>query len=115
MSIRIEKLNDLIRDNLGKIFGRELSLKPGVFISIAKVDTTADLKYSRVYLSVFPEKEKTYVEKTIQHEIGKLQKELNRSLQIRILPKLKFIIDDKQEKISEIEKIFDQIKKEKES
>jgi len=113
MSIRIEKINDLVRDSLSEIFGHELSFKKGILVSISKVDTTADLKNSLVYLSVFPESEKNYVEKTIQHEIGKLQKCLNQKLQTRILPRLKFIMDDKQEKISELEKIFEQIRKEK--
>jgi ribosome-binding factor A len=114
MTIRTEKVNDLVRDNLSRIFQRELLIKEGVLISIAKVKTTPDLKNTRVYLSVFPAKEKSYVEKTIEYENSQLQKKLNQTLKMKILPKLEFIVDDKQEKISEIEKVFEQIKKEKE-
>jgi len=114
MTMRTEKVNDLIRDNLSQIFQRELSIKEGVFVSIVKVETTPDLKNARVYLSVFPTKEKVYTKKTIEHENSQLQKKLNQTLKMKILPRLEFIIDDKQEKISEIEKVFEQIKKEKE-
>ncbi|KKQ01342.1 MAG: hypothetical protein US10_C0016G0012 [Candidatus Moranbacteria bacterium GW2011_GWD2_36_198] len=69
MSERIVKLNKLFKEHLGEIFQRELSLKPGVFLTIAKVDTTPDLRYTRVSISVFPFKDTDYAMKTLAKEI----------------------------------------------
>lgn len=113
MSRRIEKINELIREHLSQIFQKELSLKKGVLVTIFKVDTARDLSQAKVYLSIFPFKEKQYVLKTLQKEIFGLQKKLNEKMQTKILPKIIFLADDSQEKLSDLEKIFEKIKKEK--
>ena len=56
MSERIQKINKLIKRHLGEIFLKELSLKPGLFLTVSKVDTTPDLRYTQVFISVFPYK-----------------------------------------------------------
>jgi ribosome-binding factor A len=109
MSQRIIRLNKLIRTHLGEIFQRELSLKPGVFVTISKVDTTPDLRYTRVSLSVFPFKDSEYALKTLNKEKYSLQGALNKKLVIKPLPRLVFEIDSTEEKADEIEKILLQI------
>ena len=109
MSQRIIKLNKLIQSYLGEILERELSLKLGVFVTISKVDTTPDLRYTRVSLSVFPFKESNYALKTITKEKYSIQGALNRKLVLKPLPRLVFQIDETEEKADEIEKILLQI------
>ncbi len=109
MSERIIKLNKLIQSHLGEIFQRELSLKSGVFVTISKVDTTPDVRYTRVSISVFPYKESAYVLKAIGNEKYAIQGALNKKLAIKPLPRLVFQIDSTEEKADEIEKILLQI------
>ncbi len=109
MSQRIIKLNKLIQNHLGEIFQRELSLKSGVFLTISKVDTTPDVRYTRVSLSVFPFKDSNYALKTIGKEKYAIQGALNKKLGIKPLPRLVFQIDSTEEKADEIEKILLQI------
>lgn len=109
MSQRIIKLNKLIRTYLGEILQRELSLKTGVFVTISKVDTSPDLRYTRVSLSVFPFKDSDYALKTINKEKFSIQGALNRRLALKPLPRLVFQIDPTEEKADEIEKILLQI------
>lgn len=106
MSPRITKLNKLIKEHLGEIFQRELSLKPGVFLTIAKVDTTPDVRYTRVSISVFPYKESNYALKTISKEIFSIQGKLNKKLVMRPLPRLQFSLDSTEENADKIEKIL---------
>ena len=113
MSLRIEKLNDLIRDNLAEIFQKKLSFKRGIFVSVSKVETSANLSESKVFLSVFPSESRQYAMKTVEKELYKIQKYSNQKLRIRKFPRLKFVAENKLEKVSEIEKIFQQIKEEK--
>ncbi len=110
MSNRIVKVNELIRQNVDDILLKELSLKEGVFITIAKVDTSPDLRYTRIFVSVFPECEMNYVTKTLQKEVSRIQGKLNRRLQMKPLPKVEFKLDLTESKADEIEKILKEIR-----
>ncbi len=113
MSERIEKINDFIRDKVSEIIQRELSLKKSVFVSIIKVTTTIDLESAKIMVSVFPEKERDYAMKTLQKEIYRIQGALNKTLQIRCIPKIEFTLDKTQEKVEKLESVFKQIKEER--
>jgi len=106
MSQRIAKINSLIRQYLAEILIKNLSLKLGVFLTIAKVDTTPDLRYTRIFLSVFPEKEIDYVEQTLKKEKYLLQGSLNKKLHMKPLPKIVFQIDTTEAQADKIEKIL---------
>lgn len=106
MSTRITKINDLIRSHINEIITRELDLKSGVFVTIAKVDTTSDLRYTRVFVSIFPEKETGYTLKTLEKELYKIQGILNRKLHMKPLPRVEFRIDTTEVKADEIEKLL---------
>ena len=112
MSNRIDKVNDLIRDNISQIINKDLALKQGIFVSITKVDTSRDLRYTKIFVSIFPEKEIDYTMKTFKKELFKIQKLSNQRLHSKILPKITFILDSTGNKITELDKIFDQIKAE---
>lgn len=109
MPNRIEKINALIQKNLSEIISRELSIKPGIFITISKVDTTPDLRYTRVFVSIFPEKEQSYAIKALENEIYPLQGSLNKTLSMKPLPKIEFKIDLTESKADEVEKLLKQI------
>jgi ribosome-binding factor A len=106
MSDRIPKINELIRSHLGELLTRDLDLKPGIFLTISKVDTTPDLRYARVSVSVFPEKETNYAIKPLKHEAYRLQGKLNKKLAMRPLPRLTFQADMTEAKADVIEKIL---------
>lgn len=109
MSTRIDKINELIRHHVNDIILKDLSLKSGVFVTISKVDTTPDIRYTRVFISIFPEKEIRYATKTLDREIFKIQGSLNKKLSMRPLPKIEFRVDMTESKADEIEKLLKEI------
>jgi ribosome-binding factor A len=109
MSQRILKINELIRAHINDIILKDLSLKGGVFVTIAKVDTSSDLRYTRIFLSVFPEKERSYAMHTLEKEIFKIQGILNKKLSTHPLPKIRFELDITESKADEIEKLLKEI------
>ncbi len=111
MSDRLLKINELIKKHLGEIIARELDLKPGVFVTVAKVDTTPDLRYTRIFVSIFPEKEIDYAAKTLKKELYRIQGALNKKLVMKPLPKIEFKIDMTESKADEIEKLLKEINK----
>ncbi len=112
MNTRIQKINELIRKHTDDILLKNLSLKDGVFITIAKVDTTSDLRYTRIFLSIFPERETNYVLKTLEQEIYKMQGYLNKKLHMKPLPRIEFKIDITESNADKIEKLLKQAKRE---
>lgn len=109
MSQRISKINELIKAHINDIILKELSLKEGVFVTIAKVDTSSDLRYTRIFVSVFPEGERRYIMKTLEKEIYKIQGALNKKLHMRPLPKIIFRLDITESVADEIEKLLKEI------
>jgi ribosome-binding factor A len=108
-TLRITKINSLIRKYLAEIMERELSLKAGVFITIAKVDTSRDLRYTRMFISVFPEQETRYVSETLRKELSQIQKSLYAKISMKPMPKLSFEIDKTEQEADKIEKALKDI------
>jgi ribosome-binding factor A len=109
MSFRIQQINKLIRNRIAEILRRELDLKPGIFLTVVKVDTSSDLRYTRISISVFPEKESEYALKTLEKEMYHIQGKLNKKLHLHPLPRIKFALDKTEAKADEIEKILKNI------
>lgn len=109
----MQKVNSLIREQISEIFNRELDLKPGVFLTILKVDTTSDLRYTNVFISVFPEKEGNYIMTALKNERNNIQKNLNKKLHMKIVPKVVFKLDNTEAQADEVEKILREIEREK--
>ena len=63
-------------------------------VSIIRVDTTGDLRYSRIYVSVLDKNQEKDVMKGLKSASGFLRRELARALQLRYTPELQFIADD---------------------
>ncbi|HHX58819.1 MAG TPA: ribosome-binding factor A [Candidatus Moranbacteria bacterium] len=109
----MEKINDLIRDHLAEIINREVDLSPGIFISISKVDTSADLRYAKALVSVFPEKNRATGLKVLKKNLYQIQGALNQKLHCKPLPKIVFISDETEKRADELEQIFKKIKTER--
>ncbi|HCP08529.1 MAG TPA: 30S ribosome-binding factor RbfA [Candidatus Moranbacteria bacterium] len=109
MSARITKINSLIQQHMGEILTKDISLKAGVFVTVSKVDTTPDLRYTRIFISIFPEKEIDYTVKTLEKELYQIQGKLNKRLVMRPLPKIEFKVDMTESRADEIERLLKEI------
>lgn len=111
-SLRVEKVGELLREELGKLLVSELRLKAGVLATISRVRVTPNLREARVSVSVFPEAEADYVHKTIDNELYRLQGILNRRLHMRPLPRLFFEHDVTERTAQAVEETLRLIEKE---
>lgn len=109
MSNRLPRINELIKKYVSEILARELDLKPGLFLTLSKVDTTPDLRYTRIFVSVFPEQEENYAMKTLKKEAYRIQGVLNKKLHLKILPRIEFFSDHTESRADKIEKILKNI------
>ncbi len=108
MSDRTRKLNSLIQQQMSEMIVRNVDFKPGIFVTISKVDTTDDLRYTRIFVRVFPATGVDYGLKTLEHEKKTLQKLLHQKLHLKILPKISFIHDKTGDEVDEIERLLQQ-------
>ncbi len=93
MSLRIQRVRELIRRELGTILEREFSFK-GALVTIHDVDPTNDLKQCFVYVGVFgrPGQEERILEK-LTKERAFIQKRLYKRVTLRNSPQLFFRLD----------------------
>ena len=94
-SNRIGRINEEIQRELSDQFRRlkDPRVSSGM-VSITRVDTTGDLRYARVYISVLDKSQEKDVLKGLKSASGFLRRELGRALQLRYTPELQFIGDD---------------------
>ncbi len=94
MNKRVLRLNELIKEQLGKIILREIEFPIGVIVTITRVETSSNLISAKVYIGVFPEKFAFGCLKTLNLQIYFIQQDFNQKLKMRPVPKIVF----KQEK-----------------
>jgi ribosome-binding factor A len=105
---RQNKISRLLQKELAEIFQSQTRQMKGVLISVTRVRISPDLSICTAYLSIFPsEKSKELLEninaneKTIRYELGTRVRN-----QLRIIPELRFFIDDSLDYIEHIDELL---------
>ncbi len=110
---RAQRFNGLIKKELGKIIFNFLDTKPGVLVTVTQVLTNPNLFTSDIYISVYPSSKAKEILDKLNHSIYQIQQLLNRKLEVRPVPKIRFVYDKNPEEASKIEQILEDIKYEK--
>lgn len=108
--LRVNKFNELIKQELGKIIFNFLDVKPGILVTITRVNTAADLFSAIVFVSIYPNSEAEGIFGKMSRSIYEIQQLLNKKLKIRPVPKIIFRQDKNPEEASEIEKLIADVK-----
>jgi ribosome-binding factor A len=93
MSVRMEKVNREIRKRLMEIIQKEVDDPNLGLVSITYVETTPDLKESKVYFSALNDTDLPRIEKILNEMKAFLRRLLSKKMRIKVLPSLKFIPD----------------------
>jgi ribosome-binding factor A len=103
------KISKLLQRELGEIFQREAAHKfAGIMITVTKVNITRDLSLARVFLSLFPAKDKDAMMVSIKSHAGEIRFFLGKRIknQVRQIPELEFYLDDSLDYIENIENLL---------
>lgn len=87
---RLDRVNELIRQELSQILLKEVDLESGVFVTIVDVKTSVDLQQANVLISIFPSEKTQKIFEEIQKDIFRLQQILNKKLRMRPVPRIRF-------------------------
>lgn len=114
-SNRIIRINDEIKKELSEIIRADLKdPRVGVITSVLKVETTNDLKYCKVYVSVLGDDEKkNEVMAALKSAAGFMRSLIARRINLRITPQFSFVLDDSLDYSFKIDKILKDINKDK--
>ena len=105
---RQNRISRLLQKELAEIFQSQTRQMHGVLVSVTRVRISPDLSICTAYLSIFPSEKGdkilnniTHNEKAIRYELG--QRVRN---QLRIIPDLRFFIDDSLDYIDRIDELL---------
>ena len=93
-SNRIGRINKEIQRELASLIPNVKDPRVTGMISVTAVDTTPDLRYAKIYISVLDKSDSAQVLKGLKSASGWLRRELGRALQLRYTPELTFVRDD---------------------
>ena len=92
-SNRIGRINEEIQRELSSLIRTVKDPRVHGLVSITAVDTTPDLRYAKIFVSVLDKSDVKEVVKGLRSAGGYLRRELGRSLQLRYTPELTFVAD----------------------
>ena len=105
---RQNKIARMLQKELSIIFQQQTRMMRGVMVTVTRTKISPDLSICTAYLSVFPsEKAKEIMEnfnaneKTIRYELGTRIRH-----QMRIVPELRFFLDDSLDYIDRIDQLL---------
>ena len=93
-SNRIGRINEEVQRELSELIRSLKDPRVQTMLSITRVDTTSDLRYAKVYVSVLEEAREKEAMKGLKSAGGWLRRELGQRLQLRYTPELVFELDD---------------------
>ncbi|OGY43465.1 MAG: ribosome-binding factor A [Candidatus Buchananbacteria bacterium RIFCSPHIGHO2_02_FULL_40_13] len=106
----MEKIDELIAQQLGQIISVDIELPIGSLATITKVKTSADLKQAKIFLSIWPESKQREIMSLLINSLPKIQSALNNRLTLRNIPKLRFIIDETGQDVAKLDQLLKELK-----
>ena len=105
---RQNKISRLLQKELSEIFLLQTKAMPGVLVSVSAVRISPDMSIARVYLSVFPSEKAEEIVKNVNDTMKTIRYELGTRVrhQLRIIPELKFFVDDSLDYIEKIDSLL---------
>ena len=105
---RQNKISRLLQKELSEIFLLQTKSMPVTLVSVSAVRISPDMSIARVYLSVFPSEKAEEMVTNINNNMKSIRYELGTRVrhQLRIIPELKFFVDDSLDYIEKIDSLL---------
>ena len=105
---RQNKIARLLQKELSLIFQSETRAMHGMMVSVTRTKVSPDLSICTAYLSVFPSEKGEEVIKAVTQNQATIRYDLGQRVrhQLRIIPELRFFIDDSLDYIDHIDELL---------
>lgn len=111
--MRIKRVETLIKHEISNILLHEISDPRMGFVTITKVEVSKDIKFAKVYYSVFGTEDQ--IKKTgegLRSATGYIKKIIGQRLELRFTPQIIFLLDDSVSKSMKMDRLLEDLKKE---
>lgn len=110
---RIDKVNQQVKREIGRILQREVSDPRLQFVTITEVDVSKDLHNAKVRFSVLGDVSQVHAaQKGLESARGMIRRLLGQSMNIRYTPELFFVYDESIEMSARLEETLKEIRDE---
>lgn len=111
MSQRTDRIDELLRQEIGSIVTREVADPRIGFATITKVETTPDLRHAKVWVSVIGQpKERSQTISALSRAMPFVRRELGRTLRLKRIPDLHVELDDTAERGTRVMHLLDELR-----
>ena len=95
MTARTDRIDQLLREEIGRILAKDVQDPRIGFVTVTEVDTAPDLSTARVWVSVIgqPEERATAI-RALEHAMPFVRRELGARIRLRRIPELLIRTDD---------------------
>ena len=110
MSQRTDRIDELLRQEIGQALERELA-DPGIgFVTVTKVETSPDLAHARVWFSVIgPEQQRKETLAALRRAMPYVRHGLGSKIRLRRIPELEVRLDDSLERGTRVLQILNEL------
>jgi ribosome-binding factor A len=99
MSQRTDRVDELLRQEIGAVVARDVADPRVGFATITSVETTSDLRHAKVWVSVIGQRpEREAAAAALQHAMPFVRHELGKTLRLKRIPELHVHLDDTAER-----------------
>ena len=110
MSQRTERVDELLRQEIGSIVAREIADPRVGFATITKVETDRELRHAKVWVSVIGQPgERAETISALTHAMPFIRHQLGERLRIKRIPMLHVQVDDTAERGTRILQLIDEL------
>jgi ribosome-binding factor A len=109
-SLRIQRVRELLKQEIGEAIRREFHVNEAGLISVNDVDVAGDVRSAVVFISILgnPEQQKRGFQLLTEHRI-RIQGMIGRSVVLKYTPTLKFVFDDSIVRGNRVLQILDEL------
>ncbi len=111
--LRVEKLQELMKQEISQIILRELKDPRIGFVTVTQVELTGDLRNAKIYVSIMGnEKQVKDTLKGLNSSMGFIRREVGHRIRMRVTPELTLALDKSLDYSAHIQELLLKIQKE---
>jgi ribosome-binding factor A len=112
MSLRLERVRELLKREIGEVIRRELPVGEVGLISVNDVDVAPNLKNATVFIGVLGgDAQKNKAMEALETHRKRIQGLVGRGVVLKYTPQLRFILDESIERGNKVLRILEDLEK----
>jgi ribosome-binding factor A len=112
MSLRLQRVRELLKREIGEVIRRQLPVDQVGLINVNDVDVAANLHNATVFIGVLGgEAQKKRAMEALEQNRKRIQAYLGKAVVLKYTPHLRFVLDESVERGNRILRLLDELEK----